>query len=156
MKKKILIGVLAVFIIMQFFRIDTSNPKVEPGKDFIAIVQPSAEVKVLLKSACYDCHSHTTVYPWYSQIAPVSWWLKDHVDEGKEHLNFSIWGDYSAKKADHKLEECGEEVEEGEMPLSSYTWAHSEAKLTDQQRKTLAQFFNGLRIPAAFDEEDEH
>lgn len=153
MKKKIFIGILAVILIMQFFRIDTSNPKVDPAKDFIALMQPSEEVKGILQNACYDCHSHTTVYPWYSQIAPVSWWLKDHVDEGKEHLNFSVWGDYSAKKADHKLEECAEEVEEGEMPLSSYTWIHGEAKLSDKQRKTLAEFFKGLRTLGALSEE---
>ena len=73
----------------------------------------------LLESACYDCHSYKTKYQWYSNIAPVSWWLGHNVEEGREHLNFSTWGNYPTEKAEHKLEECAEEVDEGEMPLNS-------------------------------------
>lgn len=103
----------------------------------------------MLNNACYDCHSNTTVYPWYSQIAPVSWWLKRHIDEVRAELNFSEWGDYSAKKADHKLEECGEKVEKGAMPLNSYTWTHRDAKLSADQRKVLTEFFEKLRLEMA-------
>ena len=144
-KKKVLLGILIIFLLIQVFRIDMDNPKVEPEKDFITITQPTEDVKLLLKNACYDCHSHYTKYPWYAQIAPVSWWLKHHVDEGREELNFSEWSDYPADKADHKLEECVEEVKGGKMPLNSYTWTHGEAKLTAGQKKTLAEFFEGLR-----------
>jgi len=143
--KKIAIGIVASAVLIQFIRIDTTNPPVTPQKDFIAINQPDEEVQNLLNSACYDCHSNTTSYPWYAQIAPVSWWLKDHVNEGREELNFSNWGDYSAKKADHKLEECIELVKEREMPLESYTWTHTEAKLSDEQRTLLTSFFQSLR-----------
>lgn len=143
--KKILIVLLVVFVIMQFFRITSTNAPVVVANDFISLTNPTSEVKTLLKSACYDCHSNQTRYPWYSEVAPVSWWLQDHVDEGKEHLNFSIWGTYSAKRSDHKLEECAEEVEEGEMPLDSYTWSHGDAKLTAEQRKLLEGFFKSLR-----------
>ena len=143
--KKSLLGLLIFLILIQFIRIDTDNPKVDLGKDFIALTSPTEEVKTVLNNACYDCHSNTTTYPWYSQIAPVSWWLKHHVDEGRSELNFSEWGDYSAKKADHKLEECAEEVEEGKMPLNPYTWTHGDAKLSAEQRKALAEFFENLR-----------
>lgn len=145
MKKKILLAFLVILVILQFFRIDTVNPVIEEEKDFITITQPTDELKTILKNACYDCHSHTTVYPWYAQIAPVSWWLKHHIDEGREELNFSKWSDYSTKKADHKLEECAEMVEDGAMPLNSYTWTHGEASLNAEQRKALAEFFEGLR-----------
>lgn len=154
MKKKILLVLLAAFIVMQFFRIDTTNPTFEAKNDFIAMTNPPEEVTQILRAACYDCHSHETKYPWYSQVAPISWWVKHHIDEGKEHLNFSEWGTYSEKKADHKLEECAEEVEEGEMPLESYTWVHGEAKLSSDQKETLEEFFNGLRTHAS--EEHEH
>ena len=92
MIKKIGLFLLAALVVMQFFRIDKSAPEVVQGDDFIALMQPSEEVEALLKSACYDCHSNQTVYPWYANVAPVSWWLQHHVDEGREHLNFSVWG----------------------------------------------------------------
>lgn len=143
--KKILLVLLVVFVIMQFFRITSTNEPIIVSNDFISLTNPTTEVKTLLKSACYDCHSNQTRYPWYSEVAPVSWWLQHHVNEGKEHLNFSEWGTYSEKKSDHKLEECAEEVEEGEMPLNSYTWAHGDAKLTAEQRALLEDFFKSLR-----------
>ncbi len=143
--KKILIGLGASVLLIQFVRIDKTNPPLTPEKDFIAITQPDEEVQSLLNSACYDCHSNTTSYPWYSNIAPVSWWLKHHVDEGRDELNFSKWGDYNEKRADHKLEECIELVKEGEMPLDSYTWTHGDAKLNNEQRAKLTTFFQSLR-----------
>jgi len=141
MIKKIGIGVAVILVVIQFFRIDQSNPTVDPSQDMIALLKPSEEIKGVIKSACYDCHSHETVYPWYANVAPVSWWVKHHVDEGKEHLNFSEWATYAPKKAAHKLEECYEEVEEGEMPLNSYTWMHGHANLDVQQRKKLVAWF---------------
>lgn len=143
--KKILLGLFVIFLILQFFRIDKTAPQIDLKKDFIEITNPSDEVKTLLKSTCYDCHSNETSYPWYSQIAPVSWWLKHHVDEGREELNFSEWGTYKTKKADHKLEECAEEVEEGKMPLDSYTWTHGDAVLSEKQKELLEDFFNSKR-----------
>lgn len=143
--KKILLILLGVFVVMQFFRITKTNAPVVASNDFITITNPNTEIRTLLESACYDCHSNQTRYPWYAEVAPVSWWLQDHVNEGKEHLNFSVWGTYSDKRADHKLEECAEEVEHAEMPLNSYTWTHSDAKLTAEQRELLEDFFNALR-----------
>ncbi|MBD3637595.1 MAG: heme-binding domain-containing protein [Crocinitomicaceae bacterium] len=143
--KVTLLIVLVIFVGIQFIRIDKTTPVVAPDKDFIVTTAAPDNVASILTGACYDCHSFETKYPWYSQIVPVSWWLKDHIDEGREHLNFSTWGDYSAKEADHKLEECIEEVKEKEMPLNSYTWMHSDAKLTTVQRETLVQFLTSLR-----------
>ncbi|MCB0643577.1 MAG: heme-binding domain-containing protein [Phaeodactylibacter sp.] len=142
--KRILLGLALVLLVMQFFRIDKSQPSVVPAQDFLTIYQPDVEVATLIKQTCYDCHSYQTEFPWYTNIAPVSWWIKHHIDEGTEHLNFSIWGTYPAGKAAHKLEECAEEVEEGHMPLPSYTWMHGAAKLSDAQRQQLSAFFEGL------------
>lgn len=145
MRNKIIFSLILIFVGMQFFRIDTTNPKVEPFNDFISINNCSSEITGILKAACYDCHSNETSYPWYSQIAPVSWWLKDHINDGRKHLNFSNWGEYSSKKADHKLDECVEEIEEGEMPLNSYTWTHRNAKLSSDQKEQLMSYFTSLR-----------
>jgi hypothetical protein len=114
-----------------------------------AVTVPDS-VQTLLKTACYDCHSNFTKYPWYSNIQPVGWWLKDHIDEGKQSLNFSEFsalkprpgGRFSTAKAlqDHKLEEVAEVVEKAEMPLNSYTIIHREAKLTEAQRKMITDW----------------
>lgn len=145
-KRHILIGIIALFLLMQLFRIDKSIKPVDPHKDFIAISQPNdGEMSFLLKTACYDCHSSQPTFPWYTNIAPVSWWIKHHINEGQHELNFSEWGNYSEKRKNHKLEECIEMIEEGEMPMASYTWMHQEAKLTDAQKLKLVEFFRALK-----------
>ncbi|MEP2026185.1 heme-binding domain-containing protein, partial [Reichenbachiella sp.] len=98
----------------------------------------------IIKTSCYDCHSYHTKYPWYTNVAPLSWWIGDHIEEGREHFNLSEWGAYSEKKALHKLEEFYEEVEEGEMPLTSYTLIHGEASLSDEQVKKLVTWVKSL------------
>ena len=128
-------------VIMQFFRIDQSNPAVEQQKDIITLTQPSEEVAALLKDACYDCHSHETKYPWYANVAPISWMLAHHRDEGREEMNFSVWGEYSEKRSHHKLEESIEMIEEGEMPMESYVWFHPEADLSKEQKELLMEWF---------------
>ncbi len=143
--KKALFIVLIAFLFMQFFRIDKSIPKIDKQDDFISMFKPPKDVEKFLRNACYDCHSFETKYPWYAEIAPFSWWIKHHVNEGREHLNFSTFGNYDLKKRDHKLEECVEAMEEGWMPLESYTLIHKEAKLNKEQRKLLADFFNRER-----------
>ena len=143
--KKIAIVLLVILVGMQFYR----PKKNQAAGDFVAAfeseTQPPSEVKVILKTACYDCHSANTNYPWYNNIAPVSYWLADHVNEGKEHLNFSDWENYTAKKKDHKLEEVIEEVKKGEMPLKEYTWTHADAKLTQEQITALVSWAEEAR-----------
>ncbi len=143
--KTILLGIIGVLLVIQLFQIDKTNPPVRLEEDFIQIKQPPENIENLLRTACYDCHSHETKYPWYTSVAPISWWIRHHIDEGREHLNFSTWSQYDADRQDHKLEECDEEVREGEMPLDSYTWVHGEAQLTDQQRQVLADWFKSIR-----------
>lgn len=145
MLKKIAYIIIALLVIIQLFRINTTNPAVVLENDFINVTNPSEEVKTILQTACYNCHSNATKYPWYSNVAPVSWWLKDHINEAREELNFSEWETYNLAKKANVLEEATEEVEEGEMPLSSYTIMHGEAKLSPEQIKMLIQFFETLK-----------
>lgn len=142
---RVLQVLLVILIVIQFFRIDKTNPPVKAEMDFINITKPSPEVAQILKTSCYDCHSHESVYPWYTNVTPVSWWIKSHINDARRHLNFSEWGSYSSKKADHKLEECVEMTEEGEMPLASYTLIHSNATLSKQQQQALVTWFKSLR-----------
>jgi len=146
MTKKIILGLLLVLLAIQLIRIDKTNPPVDESKDFIALTHPSEEVAALLTTACYDCHSNATAYPWYFNVAPVSWWLKHHVNEGREHLNFSEWANYDAEKQAHKLDEMAEEIKESEMPLSSYTVTHSNAILSLQQRDQLVKFIQSIAV----------
>lgn len=145
MLKKILLTLLAAFVILQFFQIDKENPTADPSLDFMEMYPPSEEVATILKTACYDCHSNQTEYPWYSYTQPLGWWIADHIDHGRDELNFSEFGNYNPRRADHKLEEGIEYVEEKEMPLPSYTYAHWDADLTDSERKVLIEWFEELR-----------
>ncbi len=145
MLKKIGIGLVIILALMQFKQIDKTNPEYNEAEDFITITQPSEEIATLIKAACYDCHSHQAKYPWYSNVAPISWMVEHHIEEGREHLNFSEWGGYDTKKANHKLEECIEEIEEGEMPMKPYVVMHSEAKMSKEQKKALMAFFQNER-----------
>jgi hypothetical protein len=102
MKRKIGLLLLIVFIIIQFIPVALNQSEVVPKEDFIEIIQPSDEVALIITYSCYDCHSENTIYPWYNKIAPVSWWINHHVEEGKNELNFSAWDTYSDKRKKHK------------------------------------------------------
>jgi hypothetical protein len=161
MKKKLTLKNIAIFLVFLFLviqsiRIDKTTEPANPTTDFITLTSANAEVANTLKIACYDCHSNQPTYPWYTNIAPVSWWIKHHINEGSHHLNFSIWGTYSDKRKNHKLEECIEMIEEGEMPISSYTLMHGEAKLTDAQKLQLVEFFKALKNAMPQPEEEQH
>lgn len=97
-------------------------------------------VQGLLKTSCYDCHSNNTAYPWYSNIQPVKWWLADHVNSGKRHLNFDEFNTYTKEKKLKKLDEVAETVKEGEMPLSSYTIIHHNAKLSSTDKSEIEKW----------------
>lgn len=131
--KKIGWFLLVVLIIAQFFGPEKNEGDLVTLEFFIAETNPPESVHKILKESCYDCHSNKTNYPWYNNITPVNFWLNEHVNDGKKHLNFSDWHTYSLKKKEHKMDELYEEVEKKNMPLDSYTWTHTEANLTPEQ-----------------------
>jgi hypothetical protein len=127
-------------VLLQFTNPRRTNPAVAPGRDLLATNPPPVEIAALLRGACYDCHSDETRWPWYSRVAPVSWWLADHVNEGRRHLNFSRWPHDDTRSAARKWNHVYREVRSGEMPLRSYTWAHPAARLSAAQREELSQW----------------
>lgn len=143
--KKVLIVVVVLLIGIQFITIDKTNPVADMKKDFLATTNPPADIGATLKSACYDCHSKHTKYPWYTDVAPISWIIKQHIDDGRKHLNFSNWTDYSDKKKDHKLEECLEMIRSGEMPLQGYVMLHEEAEFNQEQKMAIISWILELR-----------
>jgi hypothetical protein len=122
--RRVLIGAALVLAGIQFVPVDRSNPPVETE------IPASAEVRAVLRRACYDCHSNETVWPWYSRVAPVSWLVARDVREGRRELNFSAWNRYETKARSKKLKETREEVAEGEMPPWFYVAIHGDAALS--------------------------
>lgn len=140
MIKKILLGLVVFLIIAQFFKIDKTNPPVTAAHDILNITNAPDNVRTMMKNACYDCHSNETKYPWYMDIAPISWWTKRHVNNGRGSLNFSEWISYDAKQKNHQLEDSALKVRKKWMPLSSYLLAHPEAKISEDDREILASW----------------
>ncbi len=131
---KILIGVVAVFVLAQLVRPEKTNPPVT-GE-----LKAPAAVATVLRRACYDCHSNESKWPWYSQVAPVSWLVTRDVNEGRKHLNFSVWESYEAGRKAKKLEGIAEEVGQGEMPMAIYVPLHPEAKLSDADKALVVEW----------------
>ncbi len=143
MVKKILIFLLIVLVGMQFYRPEKNNAEYRDVAAFEKETQTSKSIVAILESKCYDCHSNKTEYPWYAEVAPISYWIADHIEEGNEHFNVSKWNSYDAKKKDHKLDELIEEVEEGHMPENSYTVMHG--SLSDEEKSALIQWAKKAR-----------
>ncbi len=122
---------IGVFIAMQLIPVDRTNPPVEEE------VPATAEVREILRRACYDCHSNESRWPWYGYVAPVSWLLAHDIEEARDHVNFSTWNEYDEDERRDHLDEAWEEVEEGEMPLWFYLPLHPEAKLDKQDLARL-------------------
>ena len=125
---------------MQFIRPDRTNIAVEKSME----IQTPVEVTQIFQSACYDCHSNETKYPWYSNIQPFGWFLKNHIEDGRKHLNFSTFATYEPKRQAHKLFESVEMVENGEMPMESYLLMHPEAKLSESQKAEIVNYFKRI------------
>ena len=145
--KKIGYALLAILVIIQFFRpaknINTADSAT--ANDISKVYTVPENVQQILKTSCYDCHSNNTIYPWYNNIQPVAWWLKNHVDEGKREINFNEFSSYSARRQYKKMEEVIEQVKEDEMPLSSYTIIHRDAKLNPEQKLALTTWAEAIR-----------
>ncbi|GEJ44017.1 MULTISPECIES: heme-binding domain-containing protein [Chryseobacterium] len=137
--------VVLLLIVIQFFDTD-KNIAVVPSENAIEKhYRVPDHVQGILKTSCYDCHSNTTAYPWYNNIQPVKWWLADHVNSGKRHFNFDEFYSYSKEKKLKKLDEVAETVREGEMPLTSYTVVHQNAKLNDTQKSEIEQWVKEVK-----------
>ena len=141
MIKKITLAVVVLLVGIQFVPMENN----ESGTTDFAMsndYQVPDHVATLLQGACNDCHSNSTTYPWYSKIQPVGFWLNHHTNDGKGHLNFSEFTSLPLRVQNHKFEEVVEMVENGEMPLHSYTYfgLHPEANLSAEDRQVLVDW----------------
>jgi hypothetical protein len=138
--KRALLALLILFVVAQVIRPSMTNPPVDESRTLRATAQIPPETYAIMERACNDCHSNKTEWPWYSQVAPVSWYLSRHVAQGRRELNLSDWARFDNKRATRKLDEICEQVKTGEMPLKSYLLIHPSSKLSDADRQALCNW----------------
>jgi hypothetical protein len=136
----VVIGGVCCLMVAQFFGPAKTNPASEPAQSIDSRVQVTPQVAAIFDRSCNDCHSNKTRWPWYSNVAPVSWFVINHVNEARQNLNFSEWGRYTQRDADGMLKQICREVKAGAMPLSSYTPLHPGSTLSPEDVKTLCDW----------------
>lgn len=142
LKNKISVVLISLFMVSQFLSPKKNQSGLYAVNQFFLDTNTPKEVQILLKEACFDCHSDQTDYPWYNSITPINYWLNSHIKGGKKHFDVSKWFSYSDNRKVHKLEELVEEVKERKMPLKSYTWTHKSAVLDQNQINSLVNWAN--------------
>ncbi len=147
---KIIIKRIAIISLILFLLIQLYQParNLDYGQDitanFTKVYSVPKNIKTILQTSCYDCHSNYTNYPWYSNIQPVRFLMESHIKEGKENLNFNEWGNYSSRKQNNKLGRIVKEIKSNEMPLSSYTLIHRNAILDATQKELVINWINKI------------
>jgi cytochrome c551/c552 len=143
---KIVAILLVVLVVgIQAIRPARTNPAIDESQTIVAKTQMTPEVASILDRSCRDCHTNKTIWPWYTNVAPVSWWLSNHVNDGRRSLNMSEWGKLPSDRQERKLRQMCDEIQDGVMPLSSYTPMHPAAKLSDEDKKTLCDWTENER-----------
>lgn len=148
MKKKLkpaLLILLLGFVGIQFIPTEFNQSNEILSSDISVAYEVPPKVKSILQISCYDCHSNNTKYPFYNKLQPVAWFLNNHIEEGKEELNFSEFASYSVRRQKSKLKSIISQIEDEEMPLSSYTIIHSDAILSENDREIIINWAENLR-----------
>lgn len=130
---------------IQFFPMDYNQSEIVPQNDFMFVNKVPATVEKSLQVSCYDCHSNNTNYPWYNKIQPLAWFMKDHIQHGKEELNFNEWGTYSDRRKNSKLRSIMNQIESDEMPLDSYTLIHRDAIFSKIEKEAVLNYMKTLK-----------
>ncbi|QQV02838.1 MULTISPECIES: heme-binding domain-containing protein [Chryseobacterium] len=141
---KIIFWVILCFILIQLIPVDKENLPVKKSENFTDVQKTPENITLLLRNACYDCHSNETKYPGYAYIAPFSWSVKSHINEGREHLNFSVWNTYNDDLKKGMLEKSIQTIENKTMPMPAYIIYHNEANLTDAEKTLLKNYFQEI------------
>lgn len=144
--RKFIIAVLIILVLIQFIPRSLPVNKAPSENDLIRSEVAKGETAQILKTSCYDCHSNTVNYPWYSYIAPVSWLISHDINEGKEHLNFSEWNSMTQNRKECSLSEIKEMIEKDEMPIPLYTLIHTKAKLSKEQKELIIKWTEDLSV----------
>ena len=140
--KILLMSLVFLLIAIQFIVPEKNISNIPSGKTFVDRFKVDEKVHGLLSVSCFDCHSNNTHYPWYTNIQPVGWFLADHINEGKEKLNFDLINSYDNEKLASKFKKIIKEIKKGDMPLNSYVLIHQNANLNESDKQLLIDFFN--------------
>ena len=143
--KIIAIIALVGFVGIQFIPTERNQSYTVPETDFMLVHNVPETIQKKLQVSCYDCHSNNTQYPWYNKIQPAAWFLEDHIKEGKAELNFNEWDSLSSRRKASKLRSIIKQIENGEMPLDSYTFIHKDAKFSEAEAEELINFITQLK-----------
>lgn len=143
--KIIAVVLFILFVGIQFLPKQINKSQTISKADFLVANKVPANIKNKLQTSCYDCHSNNTNYPWYSKIQPVAKFLENHVIDGKKELNFSEWDSLSVRRKKSKLKAIASQIQDDEMPLSSYTIIHKDAKFTKAEKQEMIQWMTQKR-----------
>lgn len=143
--KIIAVILLVVFVGIQFVPTERNQSDVIPQSDFVMVNKPPKNISMILQESCYDCHSNNTEYPWYNKMQPVAWFLEDHIKEGKAELNFNEWDEYSNRRKNSKIKSIVNQIEDDEMPLSSYTLIHRDAILSTSEKELVINYMKQIK-----------
>ncbi len=135
---KITLIILGILLAIQLIRPEQTNPPVDEA---LTLKAPENVMKIL-KASCYDCHSYETHWPAYAQIAPLSWNIVGHVNDGRAALNFSNWKKIDPKVKVKRLKRSIKTVNNGMMPLPNYLLLHKAAQLSNKEKKTIIDWCN--------------
>jgi len=133
-----------IILLMQVYPVNQPPVSNDNPKDLLLTTEVPEHISTMLKTACYDCHSNETVYPWYSYVAPIKWLVNRDTRVGREELNFSNWASMSKMDQATALSDISDEVLEGEMPMKIYPIMHSDARLSDEDRQAIADWADEL------------
>ncbi|WP_412559849.1 heme-binding domain-containing protein [Winogradskyella sp. MIT101101] len=143
--KIIAVVLLVAFVGIQFIPTTRNQSDTVPETDFMLVNNVPENIQNKLQVSCYDCHSNNTQYPWYNKVQPVAWFLEDHIKEGKAELNFNEWDSLSSRRKTSKLRSIIKQIENGEMPLDSYTLIHRDAKFSEAEAEEIINWVTQLK-----------
>jgi hypothetical protein len=144
MIRKILLVLAALLLVIQFVR-PAKNLSADSTNNIHTRYSVPPDIDKILATACADCHTNKTTYPWYAEIQPVGWWLNNHIKEGKRHFNLD---DFTGRRIAYqykKMDDCIEQLNQGDMPLDSYTWIHHNAKLSPADKQKLLDWCESVK-----------
>ncbi|MCK5782096.1 MAG: heme-binding domain-containing protein [Flavobacteriales bacterium] len=133
---------LALFLVIQLKVPEKNQGDLDVVTSFVNNVDTPNNVKAMLTNACYDCHSNNTKYPWYADVAPISWYVAGHVEDGKKRLNFTEWQNYSKDEKQKKLEKISNLIKRRWMPMHEYLGQHPEALMSNDEIAIYSEWFS--------------
>lgn len=140
-----LLALIGILVLVQFIPVKHDNPEGKAARTIYGKETVPPSIRAVFNRSCGDCHSNQTTWPWYSYVAPASWIIVGDVHDGRKHVNFDEWGDYSAKRREEALENICEEVQQNQMPEPKYVLIHRDARLKQSERDAICRWTEAAR-----------